>query len=127
MLDEDLIHLKFLLDPKNNSQFYSNIDEFKRLKNLLKSLENYNYDLSNKIPEYLFQNLDKLEEDQLNSTEELWFSDFSKLVDNINLDYFDYSKINNMKTLDKAFIRVSIVLSDNDIAKIKIARTITKF
>ena len=55
ILDDDLIHLKFLLEPKNNSRFYSNIDEFKRLKNLLKSLENHNYDLSNKIPEYLLQ------------------------------------------------------------------------
>lgn len=83
-LDEDLIHLKFLLSPKNNNQFYSNINEFERLKNLLKSLENSDYDKNGKIPEYLFQNIDKLDEDKLNSIEELWFSGFSKLVDNIN-------------------------------------------
>ena len=116
MLDEDLIHLKFLLDPKNNSQFYSNIDEFKRLKNLLKSLENHNYDLSNKIPEYLFQNLDKLEEDQLNSTEELWFSDFSKLVDNINY-FINLEPINENEIPDYYLKRY---VSENDLKRIEI-------
>ena len=105
-----------MLEPKNNSRFYSNIDEFKRLKNLLKSLENHNYNLSNKIPEYLFQNLDKLEEDQLNSTEELWFSDFSKLVDNINY-FINLEPINENEIPDYYLKRY---VSENDLKRIEI-------
>ena len=82
----------------------------------MKSLENYNYDLSNKIPEYIFQNLDKLEEDQLNSTEELWFSDFSKLVDNINY-FINLEPINENEIPDYYLKRY---VSENDLKRIEI-------
>ena len=116
ILDEDLLHLKFLLNQKKNHQFFSDIYEFNRLKILLKSLENYNYDLSSKISKFFLQNLDKLEEDQLNPTEELWFSDFSKLVDNIN-NFINLNPINENEIPD--FFKKRYI-SENDLKRIEI-------